>query len=108
MSAITMKLSDAWRVILPELAAATVAIWSEDDYEDEPAFRQIAADIEAGNMTPDVLKELQNKMDCDWITPKLRRAALVVLAENNELEAFDPNTTRWSSSGRKPKTQVIN
>jgi len=99
-----MTPSDAWKIVQPELVTCTVDVWSEEDYEDEPAFRQIAADIQAGNITDDVLDEVENKMTFDsWQTGKLRTAVLVVLAANGRLDEFDPDTVY----SRRPKTKVI-
>jgi hypothetical protein len=93
----------AWGIFQPELAAVTVDNWTDDDYDDEPARRQCALDIEAGNLTPDVLEEIENCLGRDWMTPRLRRAAWTVLAAHDRLEKFDP----CSISTRRRRTVVL-
>jgi hypothetical protein len=96
--------AQAWALFLPELHAVTVDNWTEDDYEDDPDKRQLAADIEAGNITPGVLDEIQDCTTRDWCAGRVRTAALHVLAANGGLDEFDPNATYWP---RRPRTMVI-
>lgn len=102
--ALTLAPSEAWKRFHPELVAVTVDIWSEQDYDDEPDRRQLAADIEAGNITPDVLDEIEHCLSADWCVGAVRDAAHVVLAANGELEVFDPA----AYYSRRMRTQVIN
>ena len=53
-----MTAAEAWARFLPELRAVTVDNWTEDDYRDEPEFVQLAADIEAGYISPAVVDEI--------------------------------------------------
>lgn len=106
-----MTPSEAWKIVLPDLAAATVEIWTDENYDDEPEFRQTAADIEAGNITPGVLDELENKINFDsWRADrKLYNASLIILAVNGRLEEYDEEG--WKSgrirATRKPKVREI-
>lgn len=98
-----MTPSAAWRIFHPELVAVTVDNWSDDDYADEPSRRQLAADIEAGNLTPDVLSEIENCTRRDWCTGRVLTAALTVLAAHGQLDEFDANATY----SRRPRTRVL-
>jgi len=94
---------DAWRRFLPELQAVTVDIWTEGDYEDEPARRQLAADIEAGVLTIGVLDEIADCLDRDWCAGAIKTAALTVLAAHGRLDEFDPAATY----SRRMRTRVL-
>lgn len=99
-----MTPSEAWRIFHPELLDVTVDNWTEEDFEDEPTRRQCANDIEKGNITPDVLDEVESCLGRDWCRGKIERAALTVLAANGRLEKFDPQATYWP---RRPRTIVL-
>lgn len=99
-----MTPAEAWRIFHPELVAVTVDNWSEEHFEEYPEFRQLAADIEAGNLTDDVLKEIFSCLNRDWCSGRIKTAALTVLAANNKLMKHDPNAMRL---GRKPKLRTL-
>ena len=98
-----MTAAQAWQVFHPELLAVTVDNWSDDDYEDDPDKRQLAADIEAGLLTPGVLSEVEHCLTRDWCTGRLLTAALTVLAAHGCLEEFDPAAV----CSRRPRTRVL-
>jgi hypothetical protein len=105
VKAITMRPSEAWRIFQPELLAVTADNWTEEDYAEEPERRQLAADVEAGNITPAVLDEVEDCLMRDWCAGKVLQAALVVLAAHGRLEVHDPSTV---TLGRRIATTVIN
>ena len=101
---LTFTPSEAWRRFHPELLAVTVENWNEADYEDDPEKRPLAAAIEAGNLTPAVLSEVQSCLDRDWCAGPVHDAALVVLATHGRLDPFDPHAVY----SRRMRTRVIN
>lgn len=101
---LTLSAADAWKVMKPELSAATVDIWSDEDFLDEPSRHQMLADMEDDVISPDILEEIENKMDADWCAGKVLDAALVLLAEHGRLDRFSPDAVMT----RRPKTKVIN
>jgi hypothetical protein len=98
-----MTPSEAWKIFQPELQAVTSENWSDDDYAEDPDKCRLAANVEAGNLTPDVLDEINHCTGRDWCTGRVLTAALTVLAAHDRLEAYDENTTY----SRRPTTRVI-
>ena len=98
-----MTPSQAWKLFLPELQAVTVDMWNEEDFEDEPARKLLAAQIEAGVINDAVLDEVYSCLTRDWCSGRIMTAALTVLAANGKLQEFDPNAVRT----RKPVTRVL-
>lgn len=96
--------SAAWRSFLPELVSVTVDIWGEDDYADDPAKELFAANLDKGNLTADVLDEIDDCLTRDWCVGRLQHLAWVILAANGRMDVYDPNAV----STRRLKTQVIN
>ena len=99
-----MTPSAAWKLFHPELEAVTVDNWCEADYEDDPDKRQLAADIDAGVITPGVVAEIENCLGRCWCKGRVHTAALTLLAAHGALEVFDPAAVY----SRRPRTLVIN
>ena len=99
-----MTADAAWKLFYPELVAVTVDNWTDEDYEDEPTRQQCAVDIAAGNITPDVLDEIESCQGRCWCDKgQMKTALLTLLAAHNRLDKFDPNATY----SRRPRTLVL-
>ena len=92
--------------IWQELDAVTAGCWGENDYEDAPERYSIVADIEARNLTPLVLDELEDCLGRPWCWDdmSLRRAWLTVLARSGRLDRYDPDAVYM---GGRPHTITV-
>jgi hypothetical protein len=99
-----MTPSGAWKIFQPELDAVCGQNWNEEEYEEYPDKRVLALNIEAGNLTPDVLDEIFNCTTRDWCHGRLMTAALTILAANDRLHEWSPTAQYWP---RKPRTRVL-
>ena len=103
MKPIAMTPSEAWRIFWPEQRVVQLIDLLRPVGRAELG-EQLALDIEAGNITPGVLEEIESCLDRDWCAGKVLSAALVLLATHGRLERYDP---AWVYS-RRPRTRLIN
>lgn len=103
-----MTPSEAWKKLHPEIVAVTVDIWTDEDRQEE-GMEALGANIEAGNLTPDVLDVIAASLDTCWCVGAMRTAALTVLAANGKLERYDEAGVKAGTHvySRRPRTQVI-
>jgi hypothetical protein len=102
MDPMTTTHAAAWALLLPELRAVTIDHWTDADLA-EPGYRELAADLAAGAITPAVLEELEQRMGAEWLAGPMLTAAWTILAAHGRLERYNERATY----SRRPKTRRL-